>query len=110
MGQDPVLFGLEQRNRDPTIGAVCGENLCISKYNSSIWQDQVHIKQVRIRQNLQAFINKMISLISSVKEIGKNIEKAVYIPPILMEATFEGEATSPTGEMIIKPCNKRLMT
>ena len=52
----------------------------------------------------------MISLISNVKEIGKNIKKAVYIPPILVEATFEGEATSLTGEMIIKPCNKRLMT
>ena len=23
---------------------------------------------------------------------------------------FEGEATSPTGEMIIKPCNERLIT
>ena len=31
MGQDPVLFGLAPGNRDPTIGAVCGENLCISK-------------------------------------------------------------------------------
>ena len=52
----------------------------------------------------------MISSISNVKEIGKNIKKAMYIPPIPMEAAFEGEATSPTGEMIIKPCNERLMT
>ena len=52
----------------------------------------------------------MISSISNVKEIGKNIEKAVYIPPIQVEAAFEREATSPTGEMIIKPCNERLMT
>ena len=54
--------------------------------------------------------NKMISSISNVKEIEKNIEKAIYIPPIQVEATFEREATSPTGEMIIKPCNERLMT
>ena len=52
----------------------------------------------------------MISSISNVKEIGKNIKKAMYIPPIPMEVAFEGEATSPTGEMIIKPCNERLMT
>ena len=52
----------------------------------------------------------MISSISNVKEIGKNIKKAEYIPPILVEAAFEGEATSSTGEMIIKPCNDRLMT
>ena len=47
----------------------------------------------------------MISLISNVKEIGKNIKKTVYIPPIPVEAAFEGEA-----KMIIKPCNEKLMT
>ena len=52
----------------------------------------------------------MISSILNVKEIGKNIEKTMYMPPIQVEAVFEGEATSPTGEMIIKPCNERLMT
>ena len=109
MGQDLVLFGLELRNCDPTIGAVCGENLCISKYDGYIWQDQVHIKQVCIRWNLRTFINKMISSILNVKEIGKNIEKTMYMPPIQVEAVFEGEATSPTGEMIIKPCNERSM-
>ena len=50
------------------------------------------------------FINKMISSISNVKEIGKNIRKAVYIPPVQVEAA------SPTSKMIIKPCNERLMT
>ena len=34
----------------------------------------------------------------------------MYIPPIQVEVAFEGEATSSTGEMIIKPYNKRLMT
>ena len=52
----------------------------------------------------------MISSISNVKEIGKNIEKAVCIPPIQVEATFKGEATSPTSEVIIKPCNEKSMT
>ena len=47
----------------------------------------------------------MISSILNVKEIGKTIKKAVYIQPTQVEAIFEGEATSPTGEMIIKPCN-----
>ena len=110
MGQDPVLFGFDQGNRDPTIDVVCGENLCISKYNGSIWQDQLHIKQVLIRQNLRTFISKMISSISNVIEIRENIKKVMYIPPIPMEAVFKGEATSPMGEMIIKPCNERLMT
>ena len=51
----------------------------------------------------------MISLILNVKEIGKTIKKAVCIPSIQVEAVFEGEATSPTSDMIIKPCNERLM-
>ena len=52
----------------------------------------------------------MISSISSVKEIGKNIKKVAYIPPTPVEAAFEGEATSSIGEVIIKPYNERLMT
>ena len=52
----------------------------------------------------------MISSILNMREIGKTIKKAVYIPPIQVEAIFEGEATSPTNKMIIKPCNERLMT
>ena len=55
------------------------------------------------------FINKMISSILNVKEIGKTIKKAVCIPSIQVEAVFEGKAMSPTNEMIIKPCNERLM-
>ena len=51
----------------------------------------------------------MISSIMNVKEIWKTIKKAVYIQHIQVEAVFEGEATSLTGEMIIKPCNERLM-
>ena len=56
------------------------------------------------------FINKMISSILNVKEIEKTTKKAVYIPSTQVEAVFEGKAASPTGEMIIKPCNERLMT
>ena len=56
------------------------------------------------------FVNKMISSILSVKEIGKTIKKAAYIPSMQVEAVFEGEATSPTSEMIIKPRNERLIT
>ena len=56
------------------------------------------------------FINKMISSILNVKEIGKIIKKAVYIPSTQVEAIFERKAISPTSEMIIKPCNERLMT
>ena len=59
---------------------------------------------------MRTFINKMISSILNMKEIGKTIKKVVYIPPIQVEAIFEGEAISPMGEMIIKPCNERLMT
>ena len=59
---------------------------------------------------MRTFINKIISSILNVKEIGKTIKKVVYIPPIQVEAAFEGEATSPTDEMIIKSCNEKLMT
>ena len=56
------------------------------------------------------FINRMISSTLNVKEIGKIIKKAVYIPSTQVEAVFEGNVTSPTSEMIIKSCNERLMT
>ena len=56
------------------------------------------------------FINKMISSILNVKEIGKTTKKAVYIPSTQVEAVFEGKVASLTSEMIIKPCNERLMT
>ena len=59
---------------------------------------------------MRTFINKMISSILIVKEIGKTFKKAVYIPSIQVEAVFEGETTCPTSEMIIKTCNERLMT
>ena len=45
----------------------------------------------------------------NVKEIRKTIKKVVYIPSMQVEAVFE-EATSPTSEKIIKPCNEKLMT
>ena len=56
------------------------------------------------------FINRMISSTLNIKKIEKTIKKAEYIPPIPEEAAFEGEATSSTSKMIIKPCNERLMT
>ena len=36
--------------------------------------------------------------------------KAVYIPSTQVEAVFKGKVMYPTSEMMIKPCNKRLMT
>ena len=56
------------------------------------------------------FINRMISLTLNVKETGKTIKKAVYIPSTQVEVVFEGNVTSLTSEMIIKSCNERLMT
>ena len=56
------------------------------------------------------FINKMISSILNIKEIGKVIKRAAYIPSIQVEVVFEGDATSPMSKMIIKLCNERLMT
>ena len=55
------------------------------------------------------FINKMISSILNVKEIGKTIKRVMYIPSTQVKVVFERKATSPTGEMIIRPCNERLM-
>ena len=56
------------------------------------------------------FINKMSSSILNVKEIGKTIKKAVYIPSTRMEAVFKRKVTYFTSKMMIKPCNERLMT
>ena len=56
------------------------------------------------------FVNKMSSLVLNVKEIGKTIKKVVCIRPIHVEVVFEGNVTYPTSNMMIKPCNKRLMT
>ena len=56
------------------------------------------------------FINQMISSTLNVKEIGRTIKKAVYIPSTQVEAVFEGKVMYLTSEMMIKPCNKRLMT
>ena len=55
------------------------------------------------------FINEMIFSILNMKKIEKTIKKAMYIPSIQVEAVFE-EATYPTSEIIIKPCNEKLMT
>ena len=56
------------------------------------------------------FINRMISSTLNVKEIGRTIKKAVHIPTTQVEAIFEGKVMHPTSEMMIKPCNERLMT
>ena len=56
------------------------------------------------------FINQMISSTLNVKEIRRTIKKTVYIPSTQVEAVFEGKVTYPTCEMMIKPCNERLMT
>ena len=56
------------------------------------------------------FINRMISSTLNVKEIGRTIKKAVHIPSTQVEAIFEGKVMYPTSEMMIKPCNERLMT
>ena len=55
------------------------------------------------------FINRMISSTLNVKEIGRTIKKAVYIPSTQVEAVFEGNVTYPISKMIIKTCNERLM-
>ena len=49
-------------------------------------------------------------MILNVKEIRRIIKQAVYIPSTQMEAIFEGNVTYPRSEMMIKPCNERLMT
>ena len=56
------------------------------------------------------FVNKMSSSILNVKEIEKTIKKAVCIPSTRVEAIFEGKVTYPTSNMMIKPCNERLIT
>ena len=46
----------------------------------------------------------------NVKEIEKTIKKAVCIPSTQVEAVFKGKVTYPTRNMMIRPCNERLMT
>ena len=56
------------------------------------------------------FVNKMSSSILNVKEIEKTIKKAVCIPSTQVEAVFKGKVTYPKSEIMIKPCNERLIT
>ena len=39
LGQETAQFRLGYQNRDPTIGAVCGKNFALNKYNSRTWWD-----------------------------------------------------------------------
>ena len=56
------------------------------------------------------FINRMISSTLNVKEIERPIKKAMYIPSTQVKMVFKGNVTYLTSEMMIKPCNERLMT
>ena len=56
------------------------------------------------------FVNKMSSSILNVKEIEKTIKKAVCIPPTRVEVVFEGNVMYPMSKVMIKSCDKRLMT
>ena len=58
-------------NLVPTIGAVYGESLCVSKDNSQAWQDQALIKQAPISPNQPNPNNKVISPTLSVLEMKK---------------------------------------
>ena len=51
--------------------------------------------------------NKMTFLILSEKEIVRDIERAVYTPPIRAEATLEWEVMYLKGKIAIKSCSWR---
>ena len=82
---------------------------CISERNGKIWKDQVSTRRIHSRQSLPTLNDKMTFSILNVNEIGKNIERVVCVPLIRVKAAFEGEVTYPKGEMIIKPCKRKLM-
>ena len=81
-------------NRDSTIGAVCGENLCDSENNSQIWQIQAHIRQNPWHLNV-----KILSPILNVGEIGR----AACTLHTQAKATLELGVTSLKNNTI-KPC------
>ena len=53
--------------------------------------------------------DKMTFSILNVNEIGKNIERVMCVPLIRVKTILEWEVIYPRGEMIIKPCKRKLM-
>ena len=70
----------------------------------------VHTKQVHTKQSLQVLNGRTIFLTLNRKEIGRDIERVVYILPIQAEAILEWEVTCLKGKTVIKPRSGRLMT
>ena len=82
---------------------------CISKHNDKIWKDQINSRRIRTKQSPPTLNDKMTFSILNVNEIGQNIEKVVCVQLKQVKAILKGEAIYPRGEMIIKPCKRKLM-
>ena len=62
-----------------------------------------------VEKSLPTLNDKMTFSILNVNEIGQNFERVVCILLIQVKAILEGEVMYPRGEIIIKPCKRKLM-
>ena len=100
------------QNRDPTIGAVCGKNLCASESDSQAWQDQAPTEQAPISlsqpdPNSKA-ISQTLSMAGTKKREG--FGRGAWIPRKPAKVTPVWVATCPRNWTTNEPCNGRSTT
>ena len=107
----PVGFGFAHiyserspPNRDPTIGAICGENLCASESDSRAWWDQAPISLSQPNPNRRA-ISQTLSMARTRKREG--FGRGAWIPRKPAEVTPAWVATCPRNGMTNEPCSGR---
>ena len=66
--------------RVPTIGDICGENLCNSECNSEAWQDQVHTRQSHWGPSMAILLSTLIREVTM---------REVCIPHILIRVNLD---------------------
>ena len=108
---DPVGFGFAHiyserspSNQDPTIGAVCGKNLCASESDSRAWRDQAPISLSQPDPNNGA-ISQTLSMAGMRKREG--FGRGAWIPPKPAAVTPAWVATCPRNETTNTPCSGR---
>ena len=96
-------------NQDPTIGVVCGENLCASENDNRAWRDQAPTEQAPICLSQPDPNSRVISQTLSMAGTRKTegFGKGAWIPRKPAEATPAWVATCPRSGTTNEPCSGR---
>ena len=113
---EPIRFGFAHiyserspPNRDPTIGTICGKNLCASESDSWAWRDQALTKQAPIslsQPNLNSrATSQTLSMAGTRKREG--FGRGAWIPRKPAEVIPAWVATCPRNGTTNEPCSGR---